>query len=246
MVNDAAGNVGGSFRFQLLALGGAALGMDMSQLVQATCGVDPKAMLILAAAHPEAFTTLIDCYMHSPVLQAADMIAATQGLAHAAVAVLGSVARPTGLLDNTAAVAGLASATTSFAKRAAQLTLAAFPLRRQAAAVAPAGGARRAERAAAYFPAALVTITSVLQNSFARRLLSAYQHGAVTGSDSSSSSSSSGSQAAASTVLLCVVAARSMVKLADAMQAAGPQLLFRDSCQMIWLHSLQLHAINAM
>jgi hypothetical protein len=182
-------------------------------------------MFSLAAAHPEAFTALSDCYLRSPVLQAADMVVAVEALAHAAVAVVGSQAGPLGAVDNTAAVAGLASAVASFAKRAAQLTRAAIALQGQSANSLEAA-------AAVYFPGALVYITDALQDSLAGGLFSSLQHNlvaVVTGSSSHSSHSSttSSSQAGASVAILAVVLARSLVQLADAMEAVGPQLLFR-------------------
>uniref|UniRef100_A0A383VY19 Uncharacterized protein n=1 Tax=Tetradesmus obliquus TaxID=3088 RepID=A0A383VY19_TETOB len=163
------------------------------------------------------------------------MLTAVEALAHAAAAVLRSAARPTAALDNTEAAAGLASATASCAKRAAQLTRAAILLQDQ-----PAAGGTAA--AAVYFPGALLWITAVLEDSVAGGLLRASQRVCVAGAASTSStrssrassSSSSSSklsrssrQVTASTALLSVVAARSLVQLADAMQAAGPQLLFR-------------------
>jgi hypothetical protein len=171
-------------------------------------------MFSLAAAHPEAFTDVIDCYLRSPVVQAADMVAAVEALAHAAAAVVGSRVRPLGALDNTAAVAGLASAVASFSKRTAQLTRAAATLQQQPAA-ATAQGVWPA--AAAYFPTALTWICTAIHDSVTNGLLRALRYG---------SSSSSSSQVPASIALLAVVLARSLVQLADAMEAVGPQLLF--------------------
>jgi hypothetical protein len=102
----------------------------------------------LAAAHPEAYTALIDCCLRCPLLKAADMPAAAQLLAPAVDAVLPYM------------------------------------------------------------------MNKLLQD-LAKHL----------NSPLSSSSSSGTSQARASTALLAVVLARSTVQLADAMEAAGPQLL---------------------
>lgn len=154
LVDEAASNRSGSFSQQLLALKAAAPGLVLHELVLPTTGAKLTAtpLFSLAAAHPQAFTALIDCCLRSPVMQAVDMLAAVEVLAHAAVAVLGSGARPSGALDDTAAVAGLASAVTSFAKRAEQLTRAAIKQQPQ---VAQGFGAA----AAACFPAALLVMT---------------------------------------------------------------------------------------
>jgi hypothetical protein len=135
-------------------------------------------------------------------------------------------------LDNTAAVAGLASAVTSFAKTTVHLTRAALLLQVQPAAAAAQGTeyAAAAASATACFPAAVATVTGVFSTTVVSGLFEASLHCSVTGtvgSCSSTSSSSSNCQAAASIVLLAVVLARSLVQLADAMQAVGPQLLFR-------------------
>jgi hypothetical protein len=171
-------------------------------------------MFSLAAAHPAAFAAFIDCYMRSPALEASYMLAAVGVLAHAALAVLGCAGRPLGALDDTAAAAAsLASALTSFVKRAVQYTQAAVMLQGQTAAVPAQGGS---QQAAVHFPAALFVITQVMQGIFASSLLTASQDGAAS------------SEAAGGVMLLSVVAARSLVQLADAMQGAGPQLLCRS------------------
>uniref|UniRef100_A0A383WED8 MYND-type domain-containing protein n=1 Tax=Tetradesmus obliquus TaxID=3088 RepID=A0A383WED8_TETOB len=242
-VESAAGNKPAALNQQLLALRAAAPRLTVEQLVGAASGMGaaPSPLFGLAAAHPEAVTALIDVYARSPVLQAADMLLAAEVLTNAAIAVLGDDAGSPGALHDTAAVAGLASAVTSFAKRAAQLTTAAIALQEgQAAAATGITAAFRritdflqganvghvaSAAAAENFPAALSRITDLLQGSLASCLLSAAEHGSATGTSGSSSSSSR--QAVASTALLSVVAARSLVQLADAMQAAGPQLLFR-------------------
>uniref|UniRef100_A0A383WBJ7 Uncharacterized protein n=1 Tax=Tetradesmus obliquus TaxID=3088 RepID=A0A383WBJ7_TETOB len=99
---------------QLLALRAAAPGLTGPGLVLPASDLEATSLFRLAAAHPEAFTALVDCYVRSPVLTAADMAAAIEVLAHAAVAVLGSSNRPAGALHNTAAAAGLSSAIASF------------------------------------------------------------------------------------------------------------------------------------
>jgi hypothetical protein len=185
-------------------------------------GCEASPLFSLAAAHPEAFTALIDCFLRSPVLQAEDMLAAGQLLVPAAVAVLGSQHIPLEALDNIAAVASLASAIASFAKRAVQLTRAAITLQGQPAAAAAQGGAAAA---AAFFPAAVSWMMGVLVVPFLESLSTASPH---PGSATGAAGATRCSQAAASTALLCVVAARGLVQLADAMEAAGPQLLFRS------------------
>jgi hypothetical protein len=89
------------------------------------------------------------------------------------------------------------------------------------------------ELTAAYYPAALWSLVRDILGSFSRGVWVAVRRNpkpAVLISSDSSSSSSSTSQAAASAALLAVVLARSLVQLADAVEAAGPQLLFE--CQM--------------
>jgi hypothetical protein len=66
---------------------------------------------------------------------------------------------------------------------------------------------------------------------------------------SKTTSSRDSSQAAASIALLAVVLARGLVQLADAMEAAGPQLLFearraRPSFQLTWAPGGQHHMVE--
>jgi hypothetical protein len=165
------------------------------------------------------------------------MMAAAELLSQAAKAVLSWEAA----LVNTAAVARLASAITSLVKRAVQFTKAAAgTMAQQAAAVSPGAEAP----AGSWFVAVVPGIIDVVFEPSARMLL-AYivqlaeakcQSISAAGSsssgntttNSSSASSSSSRQAAASTAFLAVVLARSLVQLADAMEAAGPELLFRS------------------
>jgi hypothetical protein len=79
--------------------------------------------------------------------------------------------------------------------------------------------------AAACYPAAVADLVSVL-SAFNRRLYSAALRIDNPATHNSSSSSSSTSQAAAGAAMLAVVLSRSLVQLADAMEAAGPQVLF--------------------
>jgi hypothetical protein len=138
--------------------------------------------------------------------------------------------------DNTAAFTGLASALTSLAKRAVQRIRAAADLQLQPAAAATD------DAAAAYFPAAAASIAAdcVAEPAGALTgwLISLQAAAAGTGNARGSSSSS---QAAASAALLAVVLARSLVQLADAMEAAGPEvylksLLGRPVFRMRWLN----------
>jgi hypothetical protein len=122
--------------------------------------------------------------------------------------VLGSEAA----LANTAAVAGLASALTSLVKRMVQFIRAAANMQHQPT----------ADAAAAYFPAAAPTILDQL---FVQPYQD-YTSQTVAASSSSSCSCSCSRQVHASAALLAVVLARSLVQLADAMEAAGPQLMF--------------------
>jgi hypothetical protein len=143
------------------------------------------------------------------------MLAAVNLLSDAFDAVLGSEAA----LANTAAVAGLASALTSLVKRTVQFTAAARQLQDQ-----PSQAANKL--AAAYFPAAVTRIIYRLQRSFTAGLHSAAVRGNSGSSEIACGTPASSSQAAASIALLAVVLARSLVQLADAMEAAGRQLLF--------------------
>jgi hypothetical protein len=174
-----------------------------------------------------------------PVLPPDCMLLPGQLLLFATPAVLVSQAA----LDNTAAVASLASALTSLAKRAVQHITAAADLQSQPA----AAGIRDADAVAAYFPAAAryiaadcVAEPALVLTKWIRSLQTAASGTGNTAGGSSSSSRSS-SQAAASAALLAVVLARSLVQLADAMEAAGPEvylksLLGRPVFRMQWLN----------
>jgi hypothetical protein len=120
--------------------------------------------------------------------------------------------------------AGLASALTSFVKKAALLTRAADGM--QPPGNVAAAGQRISAVAAAFFPAAVRKLTDRLCTQLADTVKSASLHFQPQYSPGSSSSSSS--LAAASLALLAVVLARSLVQLADAIEAAGPQLLFNS------------------
>jgi hypothetical protein len=141
-------------------------------------------------------------------------------------------------LGNTAAVAGLASALTSLAKRAVQCITAAADLQSQPAAAATG------EAVAAYFPAAAPFIAIDCVGRPACLLAGQFEslETATAGAgNAAGSSSSSDSQAAASAALLAVVFARSLVQLADAMEAAGPDVylksvLGRPAFEMRWLN----------
>jgi hypothetical protein len=166
----------------------------------------------LAAAHPEAYARFINCCVRSPQLQACNMAAAAEQLSHAVTAVVSSAAA----LANTAAVAALASAVTSLVKRTVQFTEAAVLLKGQ-----QLDQDSDYNAAAAYFLVAVSYIVDEVLQKLVKGL------GAVFSSSSSSSNNNSSTQlqARASAALLAVVAARSIMQLADAMEAAGPQLL---------------------
>ncbi|KAF6242030.1 hypothetical protein COO60DRAFT_244134 [Scenedesmus sp. NREL 46B-D3] len=137
------------------------------------------------------------------------MLVASQLLSHAAAAAA---------MSNTAAVAGLASAVTSLVKRAVQLIRASAALQAQSEA---------ATDAAACFSPAICVIAggcvgrtaSSICDANASHIFAAPGAGSATGNNS---------QAAASAALLAVVHARSLVQLADAMEAAGPEGYFRS------------------
>jgi hypothetical protein len=156
-------------------------------------------------------------------------------LLHALEAMRGSHAA----LDNTAAVAGLASALTSLAKRAVQHISAAANLQSQPTAAADGEAA-----AAALFPAAAPVFAADCVATPARLLtgwLGSLETAAAAAGNAVGSSSSSSSQAGASAALLAVVFARSLVQLADAMEAAGPEVYFksllgRPEFRMRWLN----------
>jgi hypothetical protein len=166
--------------------------------------------------------------MRSQQLQARDMLAATELLVHAVHAVLGSLAA----LSNAAAVAGLASALTSLVKRAVQFNRTAANMQEQPEAE---------HTAAAYFPRAVAQIVVLLltESSVDYRLFAA----AITSNGSSSI------QMRASAALLAVVLLRSLVQLAEAMEAAGPRLM----CESLtagplfivrWAPSLDGHTVT--
>jgi hypothetical protein len=151
---------------------------------------------------------------------------------------------PTHALDNAAAVAALASALTSFTKRTAQFTKAAIGMRMPQRVDMPLAGSGRfllwgdmAVSAAAAFPAAVPELYLLLQN-MAVALLSlttpssSLSSGSITrqmqnvAGSAATSASSSSTQGRVSSTLLAVVIIRSAIQIADAMQAAGPELLF--------------------
>jgi hypothetical protein len=162
------------------------------------------------------------------------MLAIPPPLQHAFEAVLHS-----DLAADAAAAAGLASALTSLVKRSVRLAKAAVALKVQSSAAAAAAtrsvAQARAAEAAACFPAAAIVLVNEHLSDLGSVLNKALQR-----SLGSACSGSLSSQAAASAAMLVVVLARSLVQLAGAMEAAGPQLLF-DSLQrrpqylMIWL-----------
>jgi hypothetical protein len=179
----------------------------------------------LAAAHPEAYTALMDCVLRAPLMHAADMLTAGNMIEHADGAMLSSDA----FMGNTVAVAGLASAITSLVKRAVQCVRDACGMQQQRQQLAE----QSLELAAACYPAAVRPLVRDFLGTFSRGVYCAAIRTtlpAVQNSSSDSSSSCSTTQAAASAALLAVVLARSVVQLADAMEAAGgAQLLF--DCQ---------------
>jgi hypothetical protein len=193
----------------------------------------------LAAAHPEAYTALIDCFLRVPVMEAAAMVAAGHVMQLAVAAVLDSDA----VMANTIAVASLASAITSLVKRAVQFVRDPCGMQQKRQQLA----AEQAQLAAACYPAAGWALVRFGLGPISRGGSWAAKRITQTAIPSnSSSSSSSTSQAAASAALLAVVLARSLVQLADAMEAAGPQLLFR--CQqpkpafhLKWVPGGQVH-----
>jgi hypothetical protein len=139
------------------------------------------------------------------------MLVAADLLACAVYALMSSE----GLLSNAAADAGLGSALTSFTKRAVQFMRAAASMPEQPTAENAAGR---------YFLAAAPVLVNKL---FIVPVQQATGEAAAAGSSSSNSSSSS-IQAAPSSALLAVVFARSLVQLADAMEAAGPHMLYES------------------
>jgi hypothetical protein len=198
-------------------------------LLQCLEAVRQGQLFALAAAHPEAYTALIDSCVRSAGLRPNDLLAAAQVIAPAVAALMDSQA----LLSNTAAVAGLASCLTSLVKRAVQSIRAAASMRGQPVAISARDGA------AAYFPA----VAHLLVQALCIYPVS----GCTVLAATSSSSSSSYSQMHVSAALLGVVLARSLVQLADAIEAAGPQLLHDSlvaapSFEICWapMHSLMV------
>jgi hypothetical protein len=190
----------------------------------------PGQLPSLAAAHPEAYTVLIDCCLRMPLVPPQFLLLSGRLLLHA-LPWQGSQAA----LDNTAAAAGLASALTSLTKRTVQYVKAAADLQSQLAAADADGG----DVAAAYFPAAVPTIAEACVGRPAC-LLAGWFEGLETAAGVGNAVGSS-SQAAACSALLAVVFARSLVQLADAMEAAGPavylkSLLGRPVYRMRWLN----------
>jgi hypothetical protein len=162
-------------------------------------------------------------------------VAASPMLALAVRAVLGSAAQ-----SDMTMVSGLASALASHVKRAVQLIGAAATLD---------AGPLAAANAGACFPAAIQHIArssvaqaaQIIHEAFADDSVATSSAGV---SSSSSSSCCSSSQAAASAALLVVVLARNLLQLADAMEAAGPQvylrsLLGRPAFNIRWLRRLR-------
>jgi hypothetical protein len=146
---------------------------------------------------------LLDCLLRSTVMQAEDVLAIPPLLLHACYAVL----QPD-LAGNTAAAAALACALTSLVKRAVQLM-----------AEAAAATTQDSATAAACFPAAVSDLVDEHLQAVASSI-------AKSAGNSVEGSCSSSSQASASAALLAVVLARSLVQLADALEAAGPQLYY--------------------
>uniref|UniRef100_A0A383WDM2 MYND-type domain-containing protein n=1 Tax=Tetradesmus obliquus TaxID=3088 RepID=A0A383WDM2_TETOB len=206
---------------QLLAFRAAGAGMPVMR-VGVHASVVPQGQLpALAAAHPEAYSAVLDCFLRSPLAEPLTMFLAADMFVHPLAAVLGSQE----LLGRSVAVASLVSALTSLVKRAVQFTQAAASMQ-QAAAPWPADAAsgEGCERTAAIcYPAFVTSLVDCILSAAASGVWKA----ATAISKASSSSSSSSSQAAASVALLAVVLARCVVQLADAMEAAGPQLLFQ-------------------
>jgi hypothetical protein len=182
----------------------------------------------------------IDCFLRSPVLQADDMLAVTPLLLHASHAVQLSE-----LGANTVAVAGLASACTSFAKRAVQLTKAAGGLQDQPDAAAAVQQQGHAAVAAACFPAVVPVIVDEVLKDLARLLnwpIAPAGPEAILGYTTENGRLVS--HVAATSALLAVVLARSLAQLADAMQTARAELLYkcllrRPKFTVMWLSEEQ-------
>jgi hypothetical protein len=161
---------------------------------------------------------LIDCYLRAPALRAADILAVPPLLQQAFTAVLHSE-----LANSTTAAAGLASALTSLVKRATTLITEAVALQAQSS-ESKAAAAKQQDREAA--PAACLPAAGAYLVRAPLKGLGRSLHEAVKTPLVGAGSGSVSSQAAASIALLAVVLARSLVQLVDAMEAAGPQVLF--------------------
>jgi hypothetical protein len=131
------------------------------------------------------------------------------------------------LASDTTAAAALASAVSSLTKRTVQLIKAAAALQAQSSQAA------LRMVAAACFPAAV----SVLVGHYMLELNILIFQAIPAESRATAKHGNGVSQASASAALLVVVLARSLVQLADAMEAAGPPVLRVSSAQPI------LHAV---
>jgi hypothetical protein len=161
------------------------------------------------------YLAFLDCLLRSPVLQAVDMLVLPPVLQHAFDAVLHSE-----LVSDTTAAAALASALASLAKRTVQFVkaAAALPLPEAAATT----WEEHAAVAAACFPAAVSELVGENVTALATSVSKA-----LDGPNHSPGAGGLGSQAAASAALLAVVLARSLVQLADAMDALGPLPVYK-------------------
>jgi hypothetical protein len=198
-------------------------------LLLLNCCAGPPAGLLpeIAAAHPEAYTALIDCCLRSAATEAKDMLSAADMLTYAFDAALGSAAA----LATAELPAGLASAVASLVKEAVMFNQTAVRMQGQAATAAAVEHGVGA-LAGACFPAAVIYLTGRVFTKLAGSITAA-SLGRHCPQQSNHRSCSS-RQAAASTALLVVVLARSLVRLTDAMEAAGPQLL--HGCSMLSPH----------
>jgi hypothetical protein len=204
----------------------------------------------LAAAHPEAYASYADSCLRSSLLQPVDMMAAAALLEEGCKAALGCKVRKH-CLDDAAAVSALVSALSSFAKRTAQFTKAAAGLQMPQRPSFPALGSGRfadiqdiAALAAASFPAfvpdlfeSLQALAAVLMAVSAQASSSSLLLSSILGvlqsqlGSAASTASSSSSQARVASALLALVIIRGAVQIADAMETAGAQLLFK--CQAV-------------
>jgi hypothetical protein len=183
----------------------------------------------LAAAHPAAYFRLVDCCVRSSHFKAADVLAAADLIRHASAPLHGSQAEAAALLADAAAVTAYLSAVSTVVKRAAMLTKAAGSTHAEAQQATSSGRGRgmsgQQQAAAQYFPALAPLLFNVLLGSIEAGIthMAMQLFFETTSSISSSSSSSCGSinQCRASAMLLAVLVARSLVVLADAMEAAA-------------------------